>query len=172
MAGTGPTFPGVSMDRRALLAAGGATVAGALATRAAAAPPSPLRLIAVEEAWACPEWMEAMATLPARGLEEDEVRAFQMLAHIGDIHARLLDMHMRQTAMDENAVDMHVLSLTAPGVQSFDNASALRLARLTNDRLARSVADQPRRYAALASVPLRTYRARSRKSAAPGANWG
>ena len=153
MAGTGPTFPGVSMDRRALLAAGGATVAGALATRAAAAPPSPLRLIAVEEAWACPEWMEAMAALPARGLEEDEVRAFQMLAHIGDIHARLLDMQLRQAAMDENAVDMHVLSLTVPGVQSFDNASALRLARLTNDRLARIVADQPRRYAALASVP-------------------
>jgi len=97
--------------------------------------------------------MEAMAAIPMGGLEDDEIRAFRMLAHIGDIHARLLDMQLRQTTMDENAVDMHVLSLTAPGVQSFDNASALRLARLTNDRLARIVSDQPRRYAALASIP-------------------
>lgn len=150
---TGPAFPDFSIDRRALFTAGGSALAGMAAASVAAATPSSMRLIAVEEAWACPEWMEAMASLPAQGLEEDEVRAFHLLSHIGDIHARLLDMQLRQAAMDENAVDMHVLSLTAPGVQSFDNASALRLARLTNDRLARIVADRPGRYAALASVP-------------------
>jgi len=142
-----------SINRRAILKAGSATLTGMAAAGVAKAAPPPMRLIAVEEAWACPEWMDAMASVPAQGLEEDEVRAFRMLAHIGDIHARLLDMQLRQSTMDQNAVDMHVLSLTAPGVQSFDGATALRLARLTNDRLARIVADQPRRYAALASVP-------------------
>ena len=149
---TGPVSLDFNVDRRSLLAAGSATLTGIAAAGIAKAAP-PLRLIAVEEAWACPEWMDAMAAVPASGLEEDEARAFQMLSHIGDIHSRLIDMQLRQATMDQNAVDMHVLSLTAPGVQSFDNASALRLARLTNERLARIVADQPRRYAALASVP-------------------
>ena len=134
--------------------------AGGLLAAAGAAPslaragiaPKP-RLIAVEEAWACPEWMDEMHKLPATGLEADEVSAFHVLSHIGDIHARLVDMDLRLKTMDEHGVDMHLLSLTAPGVQSFAPDLALRVARLTNDRLARIVRDNPRRYAALASVP-------------------
>lgn len=64
MVGTGPAFPDFSIDRRALLTAGGATVAGVAVASIATAAPVSMRLIAVEEAWACPEWMEAMAALP------------------------------------------------------------------------------------------------------------
>lgn len=67
MVGTGPAFPDFSIDRRALLTASGATVAAVAAVAAASiatAAPVSMRLIAVEEAWACPEWMEAMAALP------------------------------------------------------------------------------------------------------------
>jgi len=140
--------------RRALLKASGLLAAAGAApslARAAIAPKP--RLIAVEEAWACPEWMDEMRKLPATGLEADEVSAFHVLSHIGDIHARLVDMDLRLKTMDEHGVDMHLLSLTAPGVQSFAPDLALRVARLTNDRLAKIVRDNPRRYAALASVP-------------------
>jgi predicted TIM-barrel fold metal-dependent hydrolase len=153
----------MNTDRRdflaasALLALGSARPAPA---RETATPPektgtpvSRPKLIAVEEAWACPEWMEAMRKLPAAGLEADEVKAFHVLSHIGDIHARLVDMDLRLKTMDEQGVDMHVLSLTAPGVQSFAPDVALRLARFTNDRLASIVHQNPTRYAALASVP-------------------
>ena len=142
------------VGRRSILKAGGVLAAASAApglARASATPRS--KLIAVEEAWACPEWMDEMRRLPAAGLEADEVSAFHVLSHIGDIHARLVDMDLRLKTMDAHGVDMHVLSLTAPGVQSFAPDLALRMARLTNDRLADIVRANPKRYAALASVP-------------------
>ena len=87
----GPETSEFSFNRRAILKAGSATMTGMAAAGVAKAAPPPIRLIAVEEAWACPEWMDAMASVAAQGLEEDEVRAFRMLAHIGDIHAYVRD---------------------------------------------------------------------------------
>ena len=45
--------------------------------------------------------------------------------------------------MDEFGVDMHLLSLTAPGVQMFDADTATELAALANDRLAEICARNP-----------------------------
>ena len=143
----------IDAGRRSILKAGGLLAATAATSGLARASVERTRLIAVEEAWACPEWMEEMRRLPAAGLEADEVSAFHVLSHIGDIHARLVDMDLRLKTMDEHGVDMHVLSLTAPGVQSFAPDLALRVARLTNDRLAAIVRGNSRRYAALASIP-------------------
>jgi 2,3-dihydroxybenzoate decarboxylase/5-carboxyvanillate decarboxylase len=53
--------------------------------------------------------------------------------------------------MDENGVDMHLLSLTAPGVQMFDADTACELATLANDRMAEVIRRHPRRFAGLAS---------------------
>jgi predicted TIM-barrel fold metal-dependent hydrolase len=53
--------------------------------------------------------------------------------------------------MDANGVDMHLLSLTVPGVQMFDAATAVALARLSNDRLSDTVRAHPTRFAGLAS---------------------
>jgi 5-carboxyvanillate decarboxylase len=53
--------------------------------------------------------------------------------------------------MDETGVDMHLLSLTAPGVQMFDADTATDLASLANDRLAEVIARHPTRFAGLAS---------------------
>jgi 5-carboxyvanillate decarboxylase len=46
---------------------------------------------------------------------------------------------------------MHLLSLTAPGVQLFDADTATGLATLANDRLAEVIARHPHRFAGLAS---------------------
>jgi 2,3-dihydroxybenzoate decarboxylase/5-carboxyvanillate decarboxylase len=53
--------------------------------------------------------------------------------------------------MDEFGVDMHLLSLTEPGVQMFDADTATELATLANDRLAETIARHPTRFAGLAS---------------------
>ena len=64
----------------------------------------------------------------------------------------LLDTEDRRVAdMARHGVSMHVLSLTAPGVQMLDARAGTALAALSNDRLAAIVGRHPRRYAALAS---------------------
>jgi 2,3-dihydroxybenzoate decarboxylase/5-carboxyvanillate decarboxylase len=64
----------------------------------------------------------------------------------------LLDIGAGRLAdMDANGVDMHLLSLTAPGVQMFDADTAVELARIANDALAAAKNQHPTRFAALAS---------------------
>ena len=65
---------------------------------------------------------------------------------------RLLDLGAGRLAdMDASGVDVHLLSLTMPGVQMFDPATAVSLARLSNDRLSEAVRRYPMRFAGLAS---------------------
>jgi 2,3-dihydroxybenzoate decarboxylase/5-carboxyvanillate decarboxylase len=64
----------------------------------------------------------------------------------------LLDIEDRRIKdMDANGVAMHVLSLTAPGVQMFDADTACEMATLANDRLAEVISRHPSRFAGLAS---------------------
>jgi 5-carboxyvanillate decarboxylase len=64
----------------------------------------------------------------------------------------LLDLETQRLAeMDRHGVTMHLLSLTAPGVQMFDADTGTSLATVANDRLAEIVRRHPTRYAALAS---------------------
>lgn len=65
---------------------------------------------------------------------------------------RLLDIGAGRLAeMDAHGVDMHVLSLTMPGVQMFGRDAAVALARSANDQLAEAVRRHPTRFAGLAS---------------------
>jgi 2,3-dihydroxybenzoate decarboxylase len=54
--------------------------------------------------------------------------------------------------MDATGIDLQILSLTSPGVQIFDAATATSLARSANDQLAEAVAAHPDRYAGLAAI--------------------
>ena len=66
---------------------------------------------------------------------------------------RLQDLGERRLAdMEETGIDLQILSLTSPGVQVFDAATAGALARDVNDELAAAVASQPDRYAGLAAA--------------------
>jgi hypothetical protein len=54
--------------------------------------------------------------------------------------AQLLDLDTARLAdMDASNVDVHLLSLTAPGVQMFEPHQAVALARLSNDRLSEAI---------------------------------
>ncbi len=58
----------------------------------------------------------------------------------------------RLASMDAEGVDMQVLSLAFPGVESFDAVDATRVAAAVNDDLAEIVRGNPTRYAALATI--------------------
>jgi 2,3-dihydroxybenzoate decarboxylase len=66
------------------------------------------------------------------------------------LHDALLDIGPGRIAhMDSVGIDMQVLSLTAPGVQVFDDDLATRLAAEANDVLAEAVRKYPTRFAGL-----------------------
>ena len=72
----------------------------------------------------------------------------------GDVTRRLLDLTGERLAeMDKYGIDMQVLSHSAPAVQKLDPATAIRLARIANDRLAEAVRAHPTRFAGFAILP-------------------
>jgi 2,3-dihydroxybenzoate decarboxylase len=79
-------------------------------------------------------------------LRSPSERATQIIERLQNIDAR------RIADMDATGVDMHILSLTSPGVQVFDAATAVAVARDSNDQLAAAIAKHPTRLAGLAAV--------------------
>jgi len=120
-----------------------------------------IRKIATEEAWSIPEVaaeLQKVARGPTQSLDKLLVKgiydAAQDSSGYGTHHFLdgLLDVEgERMRQMDELGVDMHLLSLTAPGVQMFDADTACDLASLANDRLAEICRKHPTRFAGLAS---------------------
>jgi 2,3-dihydroxybenzoate decarboxylase/5-carboxyvanillate decarboxylase len=117
-----------------------------------------LRKIAVEEAFSLPEVArELQEVARAHGDSADLplLRGiYDAAPGSGGMHVleALLDIeNNRLREMDECGVDMHVLSLTSPGVQMFDADTACELATLANDRLAEVIARHPNRFAGLAA---------------------
>lgn len=120
----------------------------------------PLR-IATEEAFTIPEVAEALRDVvrgPSTSLDALLCKGIYDAPNDSSGYSRmsfldgLLDVEgERLRQMDEHGVDMHILSLTAPGVQMFDADTATDLASLANDRLAEICARHPRRFAGLAS---------------------
>ena len=64
------------------------------------------------------------------------------------------DIDYRQRVLDEHGVDMQVLTFTTPGVHVEEPALSVALARGINDAFARIVMERPRRFTALATLPL------------------
>ena len=99
--------------------------------------------IALEEHFAIPETL-----MDSRGYFPD--RVWQ------EVKSRVLDLHERRLAlMDENGIQMMLLSLNAPAVQAIpDAAKAYDIARKANDYLAEQVRKRPDRFQGLAALPM------------------
>lgn len=120
-----------------------------------------IRKIATEEAWSIPEVaaeLKKVARSPSQSLDkllvkgiydaERDTSGYGKMNFLGG----LLDVEERRLGqMDELGIDMHLLSLTAPGVQMFDADTACDLAALTNDKMAEICAARPTRFAGLGS---------------------
>src|SRR6478736_10247797 len=62
------------------------------------------------------------------------------------------DIDYREQVLKDSGVDTQVITLTTPGTHIEEPATAVRLARLTNDAFARVVADKHGRFVALATL--------------------
>jgi predicted TIM-barrel fold metal-dependent hydrolase len=97
-------------------------------------------VIAIEEHYAD---AEVTATFQGR----DATKAPKIAQRLED----LVDIRIRE--MDAAGIDMQVLSHTAPSVQKLDPESAVRLARLANDRLCETIQARPDRFSGFATLP-------------------
>lgn len=114
----------------------------------------PYRLIATEEAFAIPEQIEMLRSISNWATPNPDVdqwrRYFIKSPWTEQLIRRLLDLDgERLDIMNRDGVDMHVLSITAPGMQLFVPDVAAEMATLANDRLAQVVGRNPTRFAGL-----------------------
>ena len=116
--------------------------------------------IATEEAFATTELFNLYRRMLESGTVQDpgftSLWGFYLRSpseRAGQIIERLQNIAAGRIAdMDATGIDMHILSLTSPGVQVFDAATAVAVARDTNDQLAAAIAKHPTRLAGLAAV--------------------
>src|SRR5438045_8058876 len=116
--------------------------------------------IAAEEAWAPRELLEAYRKLLQEKPQSWDPgfhslwgfflgatpRATALVRRIQDLE----DERLRD--MDATGIAKQLVFLTAPGVQVFDAADAVSLARDANDELITTIKKHPTRYAALATI--------------------
>jgi predicted TIM-barrel fold metal-dependent hydrolase len=109
-----------------------------------------LRIVGVEETVVVPAVYEAYRRngsprIPARGFGDSPVAR------------NLLEAGERRLAhMDDQGIDVAVLSLSSPGVQDLPEAEAIAVARDANDQLAQIVASRPDRFQAFAAIPVQS----------------
>ena len=111
--------------------------------------------IATEEAWAPSELLDTYRKMAASKSFDDPgfVAMWSRLGSRAQLIARLADIDEgRIRDMDAAGIDMQVLSLTSPGVQVFDSATANSLASTTNDAVAEAIRKYPTRFAGLAAA--------------------
>jgi len=122
--------------------------------------------IATEEAWGPPEMFKMYLDVIENGALTDPgfvsmwgrfVRNTQLIGQLTDLGEK------RIHDMDLSGIDKMVLSLTAPGVQIFDAATANSLAASTNDQLAEAIRKRPDRFAGLAAVAPQDPRAAAKE---------
>jgi predicted TIM-barrel fold metal-dependent hydrolase len=109
-----------------------------------------VNVIAIEEHWTTPELHEALGALP-----EDRRDASVALNEMGDNLERLEDIgDGRIAAMDEQGIDVSIISLAPPATGPLDPATALSLSRDTNDFAAAAVQKNSARLRAMSTLPM------------------
>jgi 5-carboxyvanillate decarboxylase len=118
------------------------------------------RRIATEEAFATPEMFKLYRDALSRKSIDDPGFNSMWGFYLGSPSERATGIieriqwldERRVRDMDATGIDLQILSLTSPGVQVFDAATATALARSSNDQLAEAIRRHPTRFAGLAAV--------------------
>ncbi|WP_433173403.1 amidohydrolase family protein [Actinoallomurus sp. CA-150999] len=111
-----------------------------------------MRVIAVEEHMATEAFLRVAHGLDVVPGDETEMDLMRTVENPRGLRARLVDLDARLREMDTLGQDMAVLSLNPPGVQPYQAADAVPLAREFNDALAAIVRRHPGRFGGLAAV--------------------
>jgi len=113
------------------------------------------RRIAVEEGFNFSEIMSEATKVAAR--QPSLIKALNPFGGTGGLWdtlgAKLGDLgEARIRQMDADGIDMQLLLLSSPGVQTLEESLAIELAAMSNDRLSEATRKHPHRLAGLASV--------------------
>lgn len=109
-----------------------------------------MAFIAIEEHWTTPELTAALNAVPEE--QRDDSLA---LNEIGDNLERLEDLgDARIAAMDEQGIDVQIISLAPPATGPLAPADAVSLSRRTNDLAAEAVRRNPSRLRAMCTLPM------------------
>lgn len=111
-----------------------------------------MRVIAVEEHLATEAFLHVAHGLDVVPGDETEVELMRTVESASGLRTRLVDLDARLREMDALGQDMAVLSLNPPGVQPYQAADAVPLAREFNDALAAITRRHPGRFGGLATV--------------------
>jgi len=111
--------------------------------------------VIVPEVYAVAAEHNIFSELPTDPGVTDEMRS-QIKGRAGIVLARMSDISDRIAKMDAMGVDVQVLSasLVHQGLDWADAQTSLRLARTTNDWIAKAVAAHPARFVGLGTLPL------------------
>jgi uncharacterized protein len=112
-----------------------------------------MRVVALEEHYTAPQIVKLIdpAVINGRGFRPRKpppaghVNPLELLPEIGAT---------RLKAMDEAEISMQVLSPSGPGPELVAGAGGAALAREMNDHLAAAIANEPRRFAGFAALPM------------------
>ena len=120
----------------------------------------PYLRIATEEAYAPPELFSRYRKLLEDGSHNDPGFASLMGFYLTNDGPRIVQVRekmqdlgdLRIRDMDATGIAKQILSITSPGVQIFDAATAASLAASFNDQLAEAIRRHPDRFAGLAAI--------------------
>jgi len=127
-----------------------------------------MKRIAVEEHFSTREHAEQFRLILTKQFPVREVVEAEQQLHVevrwlpaskystgnaNTLSGKILEVgEQRIKEMEEDGIDMQILSLIAPGVQVFDPATGTSLARKVNDQLYRIVQKYPKKFAGLAAL--------------------
>ncbi|MFC1946150.1 amidohydrolase family protein [Chloroflexota bacterium] len=119
-----------------------------------------MKIIDLEHHFFTPKYLEYLRQRkqpPREVIDEDGPNLWYDDTHSSprsfDLDERMADMGERRLKdMDDNGVDMAVLSLSPPGVQNIDPADGSAWARSINDELSQVVRQHPDRFIGLACI--------------------
>ena len=104
-----------------------------------------LHKIGLEEHYAIPETLEGSMVYFKDYVGQTDMRTTRMLD--------LLELRIQE--MDENGMDMMILSLNSPAIQEiYEVSKAIEVSKLANDRLADAIAKTDNRFRGFAAIPL------------------
>ena len=113
------------------------------------------RVIAVEEHFATPEYLDQTESLAVFEGEEPEQKIMGVFPKNPHMRQRVSDIDTRLQEMDSSGTDLAVLSLKPPGVQTYrDEDRATALAGEMNDTLRGLILTHPGRFWGVGSLAL------------------
>ncbi|MBW1775551.1 MAG: amidohydrolase [Deltaproteobacteria bacterium] len=124
-----------------------------------------MKRIAVEEHFSTPDYISYIrsredypktGTVKGKGKKDLDVVWFSpdfYMPTCAEFGKKLVDVaEIRLRDMEENGIDMQVLSLSVPGPDAFDAPTGAEIARKTNDVLYKIIKEYPEKFAGLAAV--------------------